>query len=324
MRKDIFFDSSLKLELYVIGYKSQGECILVLLKADGRAAFSGLIDCYEDEEGNEAVRILKEASRNHFDFVCWTHPHDDHTIGMDKIVKNYCDQDTYFWMPWMGTKDTSLFCQEAQNTYKSLFKIIEQKKRNKMHVNVVSNGMTLETFSCRKGNGYNIYRFAIRSFAPSGEILTANLVKDVKTAGNLFSVGLYISVGEFSIMLAGDVENRTFRIIPDFDICSPVDYVKIPHHASSSAAELVNRLIGLDVAAPSVASTTIYRANRLPDPEVLDMYKKWSPQIEVYSSGDLDSSKDQERFGIIKTVFDVLQEEEYPIETALIGNAVQV
>lgn len=37
MHKDIFFDSSLTFELNVIGYKTKGECVLAVLKADGKA-----------------------------------------------------------------------------------------------------------------------------------------------------------------------------------------------------------------------------------------------------------------------------------------------
>lgn len=324
MHKDIFFESSLKLELYVIGYKSKGECILVLLKADDKAAFSGLIDCFQDDEGNEAVRLLKESNRQHFDFVCWTHPHDDHTIGMDSIVKEYCDKDTYFWMPCLGSADTSPFSQEVQSTYKSLFKEIKQKKRIKMHINSVSNGMTLESFLCRDINSIKKYRFLIRSFAPSGEILTSNMVKNIQTAGNQFSIGLYINIGEFGIMLAGDVENRTFKIIPDFDIEFPIDYVKIPHHASSSSVDLLTRLRALGVSAPSIASTTVFDSNGLPDPLVLNLYKKWSPENSVYSSGQMDRSKNEYRYGIIHTVFDILQKNDIPIETVLTGNAVLV
>jgi beta-lactamase superfamily II metal-dependent hydrolase len=324
MHKDIFFDSSLTFELNVIGYKTKGECVLAVLKADGKVAFVGLIDCYRDAEGNEAIRILHDAGRKHFDFVCWTHPHDDHSIGMDEVVQNYCDHDTFFWMPWMGTKDTSPFSREARATYQSLFDVIELKKKAKMHVNTVSNGMRLESFLCRKNDGFSKYRFSIFSFAPSGELLTANLVNNVKTVGNLFSVGLNISIGEFNVMLAGDVENRTFAIIPDFDIVAPIDYIKIPHHASSSGVGLVEKLKNLDIDAPSIASTTVFRTHSLPDPSVLSVYKRWSPQMQVYSSGSIDGNKDDLRYGIVQTRFDILQKEEVAIETELFGNAVQV
>ena len=56
--------------------------------------------------------------------------------------------------------------------------------------------------------------------------------------GNAYSIGLFLFFGQYSIMLAGDVENQTIRRIADGDIEYPVDYIKIPHHGSKSASFL--------------------------------------------------------------------------------------
>lgn len=121
--------------------------------------------------------------------------------------------------------------------------------------------------SCVAGTGR--YNFEIFSFAPSSEILTANMVKEQEEKGNLYSIGLFINIGAYCIMLAGDVENRTFRVIPDHDLEFPIDYIKIPHHGSSSAEILPDRLAGLGIKAPNVAVSTVFRMHHLPERAVL-------------------------------------------------------
>ena len=47
--------------------------------------------------------------------------------------------------------------------------------------------------------------------------------------------------------------------------------------------------------------------------------------MEIYSTGDVcDEKNDEDRIGIIRTSFDILENKEIPIETYLIGNAVKV
>ena len=84
MRKLLFKDS-LKLELNVIGYHDQGESIVFFIKTDGYVVYTGLVDCYKTEEQNAVKAVLEKEQVERIDFVCWTHPHDDHTVGLDEV-----------------------------------------------------------------------------------------------------------------------------------------------------------------------------------------------------------------------------------------------
>lgn len=327
MKKDIIFEDSLVFEVYVIGYKEKGESIVLLLKADRKPVFAGLVDCYQDDVQNEALYILRNSGREYFDFVCWTHPHEDHTIGLDSVLSNYCSDETSFWMP-MGIEISDLpvskYSREVKKTYQKLYEIITSRKRKKLHVNQAANRMRLECFKCRKTNGISNYEFAIHSFAPSGEIITQNEVKDIFTASNDFSIGLLITIGEFGILLASDVENRTFDIIPEMDLEGNLDYIKIPHHASPTGDALVRKLRNMNVIASSVATTTVYRNHRLPNPYVVETYKKWDSELKVFSSGHSNKEDDLDRIGVIRTEFDILLKDPVPITVSLEGNAVEL
>ena len=326
MRRKLF-DKTLDFEITVIGYKNKGESIVFFLKADGKVVYSGLIDCYEEASENIALTLLANEKAKYFNFVCWTHPHDDHTIGLDKVLIEFCNEKTLFWMPPFISKDVENCSSTAQDIYKTLFEVLESKKRNKMNVREASDAKTLEKFECCGNASINPYIFEIRSFAPDTTLLGELKVKDRFSMGNVYSIGLVINIGHFYVVLAGDVENRTIKCIPDFnfDIKERIDYVKIPHHASSTAGYLIDKFNGLDIAAPAVATTTVYRIHNLPDKEILKRYAMWGNNTEVYSTGDVENAeKDNEKSGMIKTSFDILEQREVPIETSLFGNAICV
>lgn len=321
------FDKTLDFEINVIGYKRKGESIVFFLKADGKVVYAGLVDCYEEASENVALTLLEKENVNHFNFVCWTHPHDDHTIGLDKVLRDFCDEKTLFWMPPFLSKDVESCSSAAQDIYKTIFEVLESRKRNKMNVREASDAKILERFECSGNASINPYIFEIRSFAPDSTLLGELKAKERFGMGNVYSIGLVINVGHFYAVLAGDVENRTIKSIPEFnfDIKERIDYVKIPHHASATAGCFIDKLNGLDISSPAVATTTVYRIHNLPDKEILKRYAMWGNYTEVYSTGDVESfEKDNEKSGVIKTSFDILERKKVPIETSLYGNAVCV
>lgn len=321
------FDKALDFEINVIGYKNEGESIVFFLKADGKAVYAGLVDCYEDAEENVALTLLKNEKMDSFDFVCWTHPHADHTIGMDRIISEFCDNKTLFWIPPFISKDVEACPSAAQSAYKEIFEALESKKRIKMRIREASDAKILERFECCGNISIHPYIFEIRSFAPDTTLLGELKVQERFNTGNVYSIGLVINIGHFYVVLAGDVENRTIKCIPDFNfnIKERIDYIKIPHHASQGSSYLIDRFNELGIASPALATTTVLRLHNLPDKEVLKRYAAWGKDIAVYATGDIENCEnDIEKSGIVRTSFDVLERNEVPIKTMIFGNAVCV
>ena len=321
------FDKNLDFELNLIGYRTQGESIVFFLRTDGKIAYAGLVDCYEESSENVALTLLETENVTHLDFVCWTHPHDDHSIGMDKVLNQYCDEKTLFWLPPFISKDVEECSSTAQDVYKMLFQILESKKKHKMNIREASDAKVLERLVCHGNSVTNPYIFEIRSFAPDTTLLGTLKVKERFHMGNVYSIGLIINIGHFYIVLAGDVENKTIKCIPDFnfEINDRIDYIKIPHHSSQSASCLIDKFYDLGIAPPAVATTTVYRIHKLPDKEILKRYVLWGNNTEVYSTGNIENAEcDKEKSGVVRTLFDILEKKEIPIETYLCGNAVCV
>lgn len=235
-----FFESSLILEVNVIGYKDKGESIVFFVKADEDAVFSGLVDCYEKDSMNKSIELLCENNRQFFDFVCWTHPHKDHTVGLDKVINEYCNSATAFWMPPFTSVDIEKYSKCSMPIYSALFDLIKKSpKSNRMRVRPVSNASILTRKKYQGVSSFQAYNFEIRSFAPDSELIASNRLRGISTMDNLYSVGLILIMGNYYIMLAGDIENPTIKAIPDENIDYPITYIKIPHHGSDSADYLI-------------------------------------------------------------------------------------
>ena len=90
--KDLF------IKIYLIGFEMQGEsCIFLIYSKEPRRKliYSIVMDCYKDSEINEVEEICKsELGQEKLDMLVWSHPHDDHTVGLDEIIKKYCGEQT--------------------------------------------------------------------------------------------------------------------------------------------------------------------------------------------------------------------------------------
>lgn len=83
------------------------------------------MDCYEERSENVAIELLEAEGLECFDFVCWTHPHDDHTVGMENVIEDYCDDKTLFWIPPFILKDIENRSNAAQTAYDKLFQVLK-------------------------------------------------------------------------------------------------------------------------------------------------------------------------------------------------------
>lgn len=83
------------ISIYHIGYSSEGESSLFILHtSDKNVLYSIVIDCYE-ENCNETDRILEEWQlERKVNLIIWTHPHDDHSLGIDNIIGKYSNDKT--------------------------------------------------------------------------------------------------------------------------------------------------------------------------------------------------------------------------------------
>ena len=89
--------NNLIVSLYVVGYKNIGEAIIVLFRdktdEEEKVVMSMVIDSYETKGLKLVHEVLKKYNVKNLDFVCWTHPHCDHSPGIDELIRKVFHDD---------------------------------------------------------------------------------------------------------------------------------------------------------------------------------------------------------------------------------------
>ena len=238
-----------------------GESIVFIIKGDDEILFSGVIDCFETEEKNITLSLLKENNIQNLDFVCLTHPDEDHSKGLEKILEK-TSSETYIIYPHNLLMDNNNYVGGTQETVKRISEYIAMRQNNKNKNNRIKacsgKKSIIEEDDITFVNLKNNYRYPliINTYTPISEIIDRYWAKQKlnkksrSTTHNQLSIVTAIAVGDFKMLLCGDVQNDTLKIWKtewkrkDYIFFSGVlDYLKIPHHTSNRIG-FINRFIG--------------------------------------------------------------------------------
>ncbi|SEW31503.1 ComEC/Rec2 family competence protein [[Clostridium] fimetarium] len=293
-RKFTFLDEiqDLYISIYLIGYEVEGEsCIFILHTKvpEKKILYSIVIDCYENTESNCTIDILEKLElKNKLDMLIWTHPHDDHTIGLNKIIKRYCDKNTKIITSNILNHPNgySDICIELANQINSK---CYNKSKNRWNVNSAANlGYGLQTIEFTNASGL-INNMKIKCISPVSEIgLVQGLNKKVDL--NKISIGIIIQIerneNRLNFMFTGDMDKQTIAAIvneqEDEEIPFVYNLIKLPHHGSTYSSNLVNLL--RKESRSELAVTTVFKKDSLPTKDAIDIYKDYFEDIRCTSS----------------------------------------
>jgi hypothetical protein len=298
--------SSNVLEIHILG-AGRGESIILRLP-DGNW---GVVDCCAssttDQTKNATLEFLKSRGVRDLEFLCLTHPHDDHYKGMSHLL-GYCNI-KYFWQ-FNGLSGTGfiqliefLHCdaeaidtaeeRESAVEFNRIFTILKDKrKRAKTPLPTIF----------RLGTGTLVYpvplnesaRFRIVAIAPPGNLVNryeAQLAGCFNPDGtikekypvpdhNMVSVALLVIHGDTRVILGGDVERDGW----DYAIRQmgaeklSAHLVKVSHHGSENS--YCDRLWEHHSArGKPFAIVTSYVSKNLPRRRALDEASRYSRAI---------------------------------------------
>jgi hypothetical protein len=260
-----------KLLIYVIGYKSLGESIVILLgnNRDGYR-FSGVIDSFKTKDLFVTKELLDLYNIKKLNFICWTHPDWDHTLGLVDLFEYFNEDESYFIMPEgiLGKDIRDTFINDYNDNrfeaeYCRLYERINQIKPENFET--ASKNKEIFNFNLiKRDKSINV---TIKAFAPVPKTVRDqsleyiySLADEVSKSGipqkkwykkldaenNLYSAGLQLilkspDMGRRSICLTGDLHDDTIDVMGLKYINAIFEYndiFKVPHHSSTHADKL--------------------------------------------------------------------------------------
>lgn len=301
------FDN-LTISLFVIGYKNIGESIIVLLRDSTdlgeKIIMSMVVDCYETVDLNVVREVLKKHSVSKLDFVCWTHPHCDHSMGIDRLINDFFHNDIViftpkFYYPNLTSDLLKGESMKADKIFNSIWNLVDKHKNVKE---------IWRTISANGDYSTNVYPMRIipNDIAESKD-LTFRFLTPLgyrtdcyATAGKQFnkpnelSISFLMSLDGYDFYFGGDTENEHANGI-ESEIIKNMRWIKVPHHCSRGAINIANNLgPRLDFAV-----STVYTSSGLPAKEIQNIYAKEAP-LHMTQLDEINDYQLNSEYGIVQ------------------------
>lgn len=287
---DVLNIKEIELHIYVLGYFPIGESVLAVVwdKSEKRVLKSVLFDCYEQNDTNKMFSILNQYGLDNrkLDFVIWTHPDEDHSVGFESLLKKYTSQRTIALLPEGVTKkvfDLSWF---------GIKRFFTVKRKDNMFKNLV-----VERVSCSNNRTYPVdygatqfkdglgdaLLFSIEIITPFSYHLFKKTEINKSFIKNDLSLSVLMKFGEHCFYFGGDTMNQSLAEVEPSK-WENVVFVKIPHHASKTSNKLPKLLednIDIKRIGRITAVSTSFEqgVSDLPEIDVLEKYKPISDSI---------------------------------------------
>lgn len=301
-----------RLHLYVIGYPSQGESIIMIFSEGEKILKSIVTDCYSDANCDCIYRILNSYNNPKIDWFIWTHPHEDHSKGIPNLLDNF-DQghNGHIFIPSnlhsIHKNFENLLCADAKDalTYLKTNYCPKANIGPRRHRNYHTVQFDPDCFEpvC--------YRFFIQDSSSEIPVCLSVLGPDniaslhnsdgtIQLKENALSVVYTLDVNRLVLFMAGDITNRGAEVIPD-EYFQNFHFLKIPHHGSNEPKAFYNRMI-LNEEKESIGVTTRFLGQQLPRPEAMEIYTSYLGT--VFSTHSADKGKD---FGYVHLQYNPME-----------------
>jgi beta-lactamase superfamily II metal-dependent hydrolase len=285
------------LDLHVIG-AGKGESVVLRLP-DGSW---GVVDCYasvpDDPDTNPTAVFLRQQGVKTLDFVCLTHPHDDHFVGMARLIDEFRPRE--FWrfgalspahirtyLAYLQLRAKAAHSEELGRSAYELMCVFERAYRGAKAKTLRTARLTSRSVlrDTRVGDPEHGPRLRVECLAPSGNQVEAYeraVLSCVESDGrrvkgrlphsahNRVSVVLRVTYGQTRLVLGGDLEAAGWHDVVEEhgEGGLSASAVKVSHHGSENG--YCDGLWGRFAAErPPIAVVTPYYRFHLPEPEAL-------------------------------------------------------
>lgn len=293
---------NLLLDIFVVGYPDKGESQVVILRDDKFVYFSCVIDCYRHNSINKTIETLNSNGIKHLDMFIWTHTDEDHSLDIENLTRTFCNAKTSFILPELTYGNKNDFIEYSQEIKKS-FDLINAFNTGQNY-NVATATAVPNSHSSIWRNEFidkettSKLLFEIIAVAPCSALLRRRLdAGDIKKKNDL-SIATIFKIGDLNLFLSGDIEDQSINQIADYHF-ENIKYIKTPHHSSTTSTKLIDKLLNNSNTKALKSVSTIFKQHNLPNPDVIEKYKKIANSFISTGLGSEDSGVDFTRFNVI-------------------------
>lgn len=306
-------------DIYLCGYEEEGESSVFILyteKPQRMLLYSIVIDCYDNGSVNVTEKILKCLSKHYsrkvyLDMLIWTHPHDDHTKGLESIIKHYCNRDTKIVAADIA--NSSIQLSEASQHLIEYINSVNYRLKKRWNVSTTEKLGDLLQSVRFTGKTELIKELEIRCIAPCPDIISQKITEEnINDLCVAIIIGVKRNDGNINFLFAADMEEKTIREIINEqemeEIPDQYAYIKIPHHGGKSG-ELITGLLAMnnksEIAASTIYSKTMKNGiSYNPNKDVLQRYQKYINEIDITSN----VFENRRGIGVIKINYDLVNQ----------------
>lgn len=269
---DLFkrYYQELTCKLFIAGHSAQGESIIFILYGDKEIIYSCVVDSFVLNDRIVPKDLLYALGVKHVTDLFWTHPHDDHSDGIVDLIEEFKPDNVYISneLHSLAPDSTSVSANvlEQINKYKSYDKrYLYQPKIQGIGTNTVLCSEILRV-------GSYIIPFDMFTIAPCSGKVRRNAIENRFSELNDYSLVVSINIGDFSVLLTGDVQDRMIGYVND-DLYRSVptpNILKVPHHGSKDSLNITGLFSEDQVV--DIAITTAKQSSNLPRNEAIQHY----------------------------------------------------
>ncbi len=234
------YTNNLKCYISVHGSSAEGESIVIVIKDDiGKIVF--VVDSFQNGDINIPNDFLINDGINKIDYLVWTHPHDDHTKGLEKLLEQKVEN---ILIPLRLDDCVYNLGDYYKNVYNAIRKIssigCDNRKKSWTVVEEISSSSVIDVANYVI-NLTNRCEVKLVAFSPESQRL-ANISNSANPNCNDYSIAFNLIIGDFVVSLTSDIENNTIqysiRREKVFDYYPNI--IKIPHHGSESSDDILS------------------------------------------------------------------------------------
>ena len=304
----------IQLRIYVIGFYPQGECILLIVfdTSKNKVVKSIAVDCYIENNRKQFIEILQKykiSKTNPLDLIIWTHPDNDHSKGIDKMISNYANNKTIIVTP----DGMNIWTMIRANTFTTYLMVLYYAQKSRIVIERVNNSNNRkfpdEYLPLYLSDGIlDDLHFSVEILTPHADSIIKKTEINKTFKNNDISISFIVHFGAMNFYFGGDVENGAINKINKYRLAN-LSYIKIPHHGSNTSNKFPAVIEEMNLEREDddttyvtsvVTSYNIGKSN-LPNDDVLNMYNNISNAIVK-----TDSAARQYQYGMHTINYNIL------------------